>query len=51
MSYGGHYEKRSLIYLTAHQNLPEYDIKEGYRDLSHDVADTYKKKRLLVIMV
>ena len=43
MSYGGHYEKRSLIYLTAHRNLPEDDIKEGYRDLSHDVVDTYKK--------
>lgn len=46
MSYRGHYEKRSLIYLTAHRNLPENDITAGYdalNKLSDDNRHKYKK--------
>lgn len=46
MSYEGHYGTRSLIYLTAHRNLPENDIKAGYdalNELSDDNRHKYEK--------
>lgn len=46
MSDEGQYRKRSLIYLTAHRNLPKNDIKAGYKaldKLSDDIHDEYNE--------